>query len=607
MKLYNTLLKVSLFFLFLTLVHTPLQAQTDSRLRMATLFKNSGSYEEALELYLQIYRSGKTSRLVINDILFCYEKLKRYDELIDFLQQLIRKFPQEPEYRVKLGKAYYLNEQREKAFTLWDQLVQRYARNAYFYRILGNTLIELRLYDKAIEVYQKGIQTTGSQYSLYRDIALLYRAQLEYGQAAISYMEYLKRFPKQFFFVQSQIIAMASDSSAVRKMINALETYHKQNKGRSDVQQILADLYLRNGDFERSLALYLDLHKKAPQTNYLLQFVQKAARNQAYNYALQALNMLIREMPQPQFKQKYTLQAAKYYYAWARLLASQKREKESQKKLHKALQLIDGLLNSKSTYRWAALELRGDIYFHYFEDIDQAIQDYTRFLKGSSSVSKKDQVRLKLAKCFLAKGDLQQTRTLLTRIRSNTFRSVSQFLLADLLFYQGKLTAARKAFEQLSHTLAAGDSLKNNVLQRLLLLNYAQQDSATLAEYGRAEFLIAQKKLSQAAGIFKKLAFSNSPLAARCAERAVDLLVKLHKFDEAKQIIAHVLQNDPEYVNNDRLLFVLASIQEKQNQLQEAFKTYRLVLTRYPNSFFVEQSRERARWLKEKLEKEQVP
>ncbi|HHE54964.1 MAG TPA: hypothetical protein ENL21_04225 [Caldithrix abyssi] len=72
-------------------------------------------------------------------------------------------------------------------------------------------------------------------------------------------------------------------------------------------------------------------------------------------------------------------------------------------------------------------------------------------------------------------------------------------------------------------------------------------------------------------------------------------------------IVAHVLKQNPDYVNIDHLLFMLAAIQEKQHQWQKAFDTYRLVISNYPNSFWVEVSRERARLLKEKLNKEQMP
>ncbi|WP_456442844.1 tetratricopeptide repeat protein [Caldithrix abyssi] len=611
MKFYNILpdLKRTTLILLLLAFAVQLSAQTDSRLRMAMLFKNSGSYEEALELYLQIYKAGRTSNQVINDIQFCYEKLKRYEDLIAFLQNLIKKSPARLEYQVKLGKAYYLNDNRDQAFALWNDLLQAHGHNAYLYRLLGNVFIELRLYDKAIETYQLGIRKTKSLYSLYREIALLHRAQLDYGQAAVSYLKYLEHFPKQYSFVNGQIIAMSSDSSAVRQMIEAIEKYLKTRGDQAGVRQILADLYLRNGDFKHSFAIYLDLHKKAPRTNYLLQFVHKASQNQAYEFAVKGLKLLMEQASQPGQKQQYAFQLARNYFAWAKKLSARQQEKQARQTIKLAMQVIDGLLHSKTktSYRWNALELRGDIYFNYFQDIDQAIKDYQNYLQAPLNAQQLDRVRFKLAKSHLARGDIAAAERLLRQIRTKKLRSLVEYTQAELLFYVGRLTPAQKAFADLSVKLSPGDSLKNNVLQRLLLLNHIRQDSSTLAEMGRAEFLIAQKKLSQAANIFKELALKNGPLSPQCAERAVHLFIKLEKWEEAQSLIAHALQHSPDYVNMDRLLFTLGGIQERQKQPQKAFNTYRLIITRYPDSFFVEQARERARWLKEKLKQEQVP
>ena len=611
MKFYNVLSKFKFLLLLLLLLGLINQApaQTDSRLKMAMLFKNSGNYEEALELYLQIYRSGKGNRLVINDIQFCYERLKRYADLIDFLNKLIEKYPNNPEYQVKLGKAYYLNEQRDKAFALWEQLLQKYGQNAYLYRLLGNVLIELRLYDKAIEVYQAGIKKTKSQYSLYRDIALLYRAQLEYGKAAISYLKYLQHFPKQSSFVNGQIIAMSADSSAVRQMIKAIEEFQKKHEASPAVQQILADLYLRNGDFQNAFRIYFKLHQKVPKTNYLLQFVYKARQNQAYEFAIKGLQLLFDQAKQSVLKQQYAYQIARNNFLWAKWLAKNKQNKKAQKAINLALNQIDQLLQSKTktSYQWQALELRGDIYFEYFEDIDQAIDHYSQCLKAPLNLQQRDQIYLKLAKSYLTKGDLARSRKFLKKIKSKSLQNLVAYLKAELLFYEGKLTPAKKAFSQLSSSLAAGDSLKNNILQRLLLLNYAAVDSAGLVQMGQAEFLIAQKKLSQAADILKEVSFKNSPLNGPSAERAVQLFASLNKAEEVEAIVAHVLKQNPDYVNIDHLLFMLAATQEKQHQWQKAFDTYRLVISNYPNSFWVEVSRERARLLKEKLNKEQMP
>lgn len=604
-------IKVFIFFLLLLALVTHLAAQPDSRLRMANLFKNTGNYAEALELYLQVYRSGQSSGILVNDIQFCYEKLKRYDDLINFLKELVKSHPGNLDYQVRLGKAFYLNGQRKTAFDHWQQLMQTHAQNAYLYRLLGNTFIELRLYDKAIETYQTAIEKTNSQFSLYRDIALLYRAQLDYGQAALNYLKFLEHFPNQVAFVNSQIIAMSSDTTAVRQMITAIENYLNSHRQKDQVKQMLADLYLRNKDFKRAFAIYQQLHQKAPKFNYLSLFVNKAIQNNAYDFAIKGLLLLEEQSPKSFLKKQYQLQLAKTYYLKGKKQAALKKIDQSQKSVQKALTLLKNLTQDEKArsapYFRQALELRGDIYFNYYEDIDQAIANYRLLLNTGLRNKQLDMIRLKLARAYLAKGDLQRAKEFLLKIQSGELRNLRSYWLAELLFYQGKLSAALKQFKTLTKKIAPDDTLKNNLLERTLLLQHVADDSATLVDFARAEFLIMQKKRSQAAHIFKEIAFRERPLSPLCAERAVKLFVQLNKFDEVEEIVKHVLKAFPHYANLDYLLFTLAQIQERQQQYKQAFDNYRLVISQFPNSFWIDRCREQARLLKEKLKTEQMP
>ncbi len=585
------------------------RAQQPSRQqRIADFLKNSGNYEQALALYLKAYHSGKQNFILINNIQDCYENLKRYPELIDFLKEVIRKNPGNLDYRVKLGRAYYLNGQPEEAFALWDSLLKTYPKNIYLYRSLGANLIQLRLYDRAIKVYRAAIENIPRQKSLYREIAMIYRAQLDYAQALQNYLNYYRAFPSQFGYIRSQIIAMSSDTSAIKLMIRVLQEYQKHHRELLGVNELLADMFLRQKDFKAGFNVYLSLYKKTHESNYLYRFVNKAADAQAYDFAVKALKILVKEVPDRKHKEMFQLELARNYHKWAQQLAREGKEKEAFKTIKKAEQFADDLIKVKprSGYWWAACELKGDLALQYYQDVDQAIDWYRKVLTTHIDYRYKDRARLKLARCFLMKGNLQQTMHILNQIRSPKYDNLVRFKKADILFYQGKLQQAKQAFEKLSHTLAPDDSLANNVLARLLLLNHSAQDSAVLAQYGRAELLIRQNKLSEAARIFENLSRMHSELSAQCGEQAVNLFIKLGKFERAEALIQQIEKEYPDYVNNDRLYFLLASAQQKQKRWKEAFATYEVLIGKYPDSFYLEQARENARMIREHYLKAQV-
>ncbi len=607
MKFWRSLLNPLLIFLVFTIGGTAV-AQQSSQLKMANLFKRSGKYEQALELYLQVYRSGKVTPVLVRNIQDCYESLKRYDEMIAFFQKLITRFPTNIEYRIKLGRAYFLAGQRQKAFELWDRLLEKHKKNVYLYRSLGANLIDLRLFDRAIRVYQMAIENVPRQFSLYREIALIYRAQLNYAAALENYLHYYQHFPNQFGYIRSQIIAMTSDTAAIPQMIGVLQTYRKSHRQLLGIDDLLADMYLRQKDFERAFQVYLDLYHHTGETNYLFRFVTKAADNEAYAYAVQGLQMLVKVEKKQNRKHQFRLELARNYYRWARQEFMAGHANKGQQLLKKAQQTARAIIDEKpaSPYRWAAYDLLGDIALYFREDLDKAIRYYQKALQARIDVRYKDRIRLKLTRCFLMQGHLKKAAATLAHIQSRDYQSLAQFRQAELLFFQGRLQQARKAFERLDKTLAADDSLKNNVLDYALLLTLAGQDSAGLVRFARAKLLVRQKKLSEAAELFEALAKSNSPLSMKSGEQAVSLLIRLGKYERAKALLRTLSAKSSGYADGDRLYFLLARAQEKEHLWKEAFATYQQLLTQFPDSFYLEQAREKARWIKENKLKAQV-
>ncbi len=576
--------------------------------RIADFLKNSGNYEQALSLYLKIFHSSKPNYILITNIQDCYEKLKQYPELISFLNDLIRKYPENLEYKIKLGRAYYLDGQPDTAFALWDSLLQKYPKNIYLYRSLGANLIQLRLYERAIRVYRAAIENIPRQKSLYREIALIYRARLDYAEALKNYLNYFKAFPTQYGYIRSQIIAMSSDTSAILPMIKVLQEYQKHNRDLLGASELLADLFLRNKRFGAAFDVYVSLYKKTGENNYLLRFANKAADAEAYDFAVKALQMLLDKTKHSSKRHVFLLELARNYYRWAQQYARLGKEKESFKKIKKAEKYANALITAqpRSSYWWAACDLKGDLALYYYQDVDQAIVWYQNVLKSNIDYRNKDRTRLKLAECYLMRGDLSQSEHILSRIRSGMYKNLVRFKKAEILFYKGKLTQAQNAFQALYQTLAPDDSLANNVLERILLLRQGKRDSTMLVQYAQAEMLIRQHKLSEAARIFESLAQKHWAINAQCGEKAVHLFIRLGKFEQAASLIQSIEKKFPDYVNNDRLYFLLGLAQQKQGLWEKAFNTYQTLIDKYPDSFFLEQAREKARWIRSKYLKVQV-
>ena len=158
MKYFRNLLKISSLVLVLVLQPLPLKAQKNQTLRLASRLERSHSYEEALRLYLQLYQKGKYSFQIVRGIEHCYEKLNRFPELLDFFEKLSKKYPANLNHKLSLGRAYFLNRQKEKAQKIWQEILAREPALAANYRLVGLTLVDLNLYKEAIDVYKQALQ-----------------------------------------------------------------------------------------------------------------------------------------------------------------------------------------------------------------------------------------------------------------------------------------------------------------------------------------------------------------------------------------------------------------------------------------------------------------
>ncbi len=73
-------------------------------------------------------------------------------------------------------------------------------------------MIRQRLFDDAISVYTEAINNLKRQELLHLDIANLYRAQLNYEKASEHYLQYYMYYPKQFAFVQNQLLSTFNEN-----------------------------------------------------------------------------------------------------------------------------------------------------------------------------------------------------------------------------------------------------------------------------------------------------------------------------------------------------------------------------------------------------------
>jgi len=419
MKFFRNFLPISLLIVVLVVTVQAVQPKQDSRLRVARALERAGQYENALGIYRQLFDEGRVSTQVINGLKNCFQNLHQYQAMIRFFTKLTQKFPRDISYKVYLAGAYYLNNEKERAFTIWESVYQSRPYNIYKYRLVAGAMAELRLLDQAIGVYRQALKQLPKQKSLYRDIAYLYRAQLNYEQAVRYYLLFYQHYRNQKYYVRSQLLSMTKDKEATGRIIKALAAFSGEKGSDVFLQELHGELLMRLKDYAAALDIYRRLHKQNPQANYLERFAVQAAANRAYAYALKAYDEILKDKPGRTYRRRIQLARARTYFQYAQGLIQKHREAEAGIKVKEAQKILKNLTAEKfgEAVYYQALELRGDIAFKYYADADGALALYKQLLKFKLKGQTPDRLRFKIARALLRKNELSQARSYLKKIR----------------------------------------------------------------------------------------------------------------------------------------------------------------------------------------------
>jgi tetratricopeptide (TPR) repeat protein len=610
MKYYRILIQISISALILIFSVKPVFAQDKNRLKIAAALEKSGSYEESLDIYLTLFNKGNSSHTVISGIKKNYVKLRRYEEMINFFNPLIKRFPKRINYKIDLGSAYYLNDNKKQAMEIWEQVYNSQPPNSMNYRLTGMAMIELRLYDEAAQVYKKAIQNIKNQESLYRDIAMLYKARLNYEQAVQNNLLYYSFYKKQINYVRSQIISMSKDDEAVERIIASMENFIKiHNTTDAVIEELLAGMYIKKKDFEHAFSLYKKLHKKNIKQNYLWRFAREAEANNAFDYSIKAYQTALSAKISDQLHANLKYNLARSHYYLGRQLAAKGKNETGQRQVNEAIRLLEEVIqkNAAMQFTWRSIELQADINQSFYNDIDKAIRLYERLTASKGRKEALDRVKIKLGNAYLLKNDLQTAGNYYNNISTRPYQNLGAFNLAEIDYFKGQFAKAKEQYERLLSNVLLKDSLTNNAMERIITIEQYVSDSTALAQFSAAGLLERRQKLSEAAKIVAGLFEVQKEISPLAGIEAALIYIKLDKLEDGQNILNKFTASYKDDRNIDRAYFLLADIYNKQQNYKQALDNYRTILVDYPASFYLEQARERARALTAKLKETKLP
>jgi tetratricopeptide (TPR) repeat protein len=598
------------------------QKDADIKLRLAQSYERGGSYETATALYEELYAKDSLNYVVFDALRRMYLQLKKYDHAIKMVQARLRKIPNDPITLMQLGTIYLRASKEKEAFDAWDKAIAVGPPSETTYRIVGDAMIENRVFDRAIALYKRARAELSNQGLFTMDIAYLYSIVLNYTEATREYLRLVRDVPQQLPYVQSRIASYTGRTDGLTAATLAVEQATQSEPDNIIFQRLLSWLYIEGKRYDNAYTVYRSLDEKTKASGReIYNFAELALKEKAYEVASKAFGEVIAKyqtlnvLPEAKFGYARTMEEASAERDTLNLFGkanpfsqNEKPATESQPTFTGAVAAYKRIVTEYPNTEIAARALLriATLMVDRFFNLDESrntLETINR--KYTSFVPVLLEAKLLLGDVDVALGNLDKAEasySSLTTYRygSPEYQERAAFRLAELNYFRGKFQDALKKLQEL--TKNATSNITNDALSLLIFIQENMQPKEdALKEYAKAELLERQRKLSEALTAFDAIAntYKDTPLGDEALMSSGDVLIHMNRYTDAISSYEQLVKDFPESILLDRALMKLGEVYEfGLVDKPKAIESYKTVLEKYPNSIFVSEARKHIRELR---------
>lgn len=608
------------FFLFLFALNGLIFAQQgdlQNRFMLAQNYEQLGQFGKAKSIYEELYKNQPANFAFFQALNKCYIQLKEYNNSQFLIEQKLATDKGNVSILGMLGTTLYLNGEEKKAFQLWDDfLIDK--KDVIPFRVLANTAIELRAFDKAIDLLQKAKSLSKNEFYLGYDLANLYSLKMDYKKSAKEFITILKADERQLPSVEARIFTYAAREETLIGFINVFED--EQPEDFPAIGNILAKLYSANRQYADAFSLYKTLDENGIyKGSELFNFALKLSAEKEFIYASEVFSYLLKKYPGSPLQQQIKLNFAKNLEAKlesenvdsSQLWKSFPTKKYFPENLYSESLSIYKEIAEKNPFSDIGVEAMYHVGFLYTEKIgdETAAGEYLNKVISNFSLSPfYAEACLEKVVLQIQKGDKDGALTFYEKILANPRASEEQknrakFLKARMAFFRGDFTESNKLLRQL--VSSSKDNISNDALELSFLLTSAFNDSLTLVKFGVGDFALLLNQFSDAEKTFSSLVKTEQTpfLVKQLAElRLIECYISLDRYQEALDQIEVLLKRDEKNIFADKANLLAAKIfQFGLKNPAKATEEYQNLLLRFPESLYLDEAREAINQLRNKI------
>lgn len=602
-----------------TLSGQPSRGDSDIKLRLAQSYERSGEFDAALKLYRELFSKDSTNMLLFDALRRTYFQLKKYDDAIALFQRMLRTSPNDIALLTQLASAYVLKPDDQKAAESWERAIAVEPKNENTYRIVASSMIQNRLFDRAIEVYRRGRTACNNPALFAADIGYLYSIVLKYPEATREYLTLIGQSPLQLSFVQSRIAAYTGRPDGLRAATTVVEEAVGQNSDNLPYQQLLAWLYMEGRRFDRAYDVFQLIDERSHAGGHeLFNFAGRSLKEHACDASGKAYLDIMKKFPSFD-------RMAEVKFGYARTLEESDEETDSSRLFGVANPFPSAGKEGAHPLLARAIEAYSRVITEY-PKTDIAAQSLLRVaiakqeklfdLDGARTALSalsgepgtpppiRDEAILRLGEVYLEMDDADQSekqylalggagRGLLT----SPLQQLAVFRIAELNYFRGKFPEALAGLKELTRN--TGTDVVNDALSLQIFIQENTKSSPdALRAYAIADLRKRQRKLPEALTAFQNIVqtYPKSDLVDESLIDIGDILTQMSRYPEAVSSYERLLNDYPESIARDRTLLKMAQVYQLGiKDPTKAIATYQKLLEEFPGSIYSSEARKRIR------------
>lgn len=592
------------------------QKATQTNYALARQAKENGEWEKAISYYVELYQKTQAD-LYYRELVELYLETENYKEAEKLIKKRIRKNPEQLAYLVDQGLLEEKQGNEKEAAKFYDEAVAKLDRDPQQARLLANQFNRYQKYDYTEAVYLRSRKLNKNDELFRFELANAFAQQGKTGEMIEIYLDVVgnnRNYVQTVQNIFSRVLYPDPEGKQMQDLKEQLLRRIQDEPQKQVFAELLIWLYLQDENFRGALIQAKALDKKTNERGKRLHSLgQLALNNKAFEVAEEAYEYVINLGETSPY---FLSSKMKYVEVLKEKITQTDFKSADLARLEQAYAKNISELG-KSAFTLSLIRGQANLYAYYLNRLDTAISILDQALNlGGISQEEKAETKIELADLYLLADNIWEASLLYSQVEKafkyDELGERAKFKNARVAYFTGDFFWAQAQLDVLKGStskLIANDALDLS----LLITDNVGRDSVVepLQIYARAQLLIFKQDYEEASKALDSIPkfFPESSLKDDILFTKFEINKAKRKYEEAAGYLQTLIADYTEEVLADDALFELAKLNEVELQDKErAMELYKRLITTYPSSLHVVESRKRFRALRgDDLESTEIP